>query len=62
MKNDISHDVLIAHLRARRAALAYELAEIEKRATEIRGAIQETATLEQQTANGMLSKTRLSCE
>ena len=62
MKNDISFDVLVAHLRARRAALVHELTEIEKRAAEIRGAIQETSTLEQQTVNGMLAKTRLSCE
>ncbi len=62
MNNDLSLEALVTHLQQRRNALNYDLVEIEKRAAEIRGAIQETHTLEQQALNGMLAKSRLSCE
>jgi len=62
MKNDIPLEVMVTHLRARRATLAHELAEVEKRAAELRGAIQETTTLEHQITHGMVSKSRLTCE
>lgn len=62
MKEDIPYSVLIAHLHIRRAALVHELAEVEKRANEISGAIEETRILEQQATNGMIAKSRLSCE
>ena len=62
MKNDLSIEVLVSHLRGRRAALEHDLREIEDRAAKIRGAIEETLTIEQQATNGMIAKSRLSCE
>lgn len=62
MKNDLSIDVLLSHLRGRRAALEHDLREVEDRAAQIRGAIEETRVLEQQATNGMIAKSRLSCE
>jgi len=62
VNNDLSLDVLVTHLRARRNALFSELRDAEKRVAEINGAIEETRIIEQQAANGMMAKSRLSCE
>ena len=62
MKEQLTVRILVQHLQGRRAALETELREIEARMHEIKGAIEETRTLEAQANNGMIAQSRIGCE
>jgi prefoldin subunit 5 len=62
MKNDLSIEALLNHLRSRRMALQAELAEVEHRVDELSGAIDELRVLEQQATSGAIGQSRLTCE